>query len=354
MKVTRFHHVSINTNGAPLDEMVDFYRDVFGLADRPRPEIPGVPGHWHAVGDQELHIVGAPPSGPGIDPTGHHYCVAVEDLDGAIAELDDARHRVRARRAGCGRRADLDHRPGREHRRAPASARSHGLTVAAPHARPGLRPRSRIAPAQARIASARDEDRAPDRRGTPSPREGRPRTRAPGESFGVDAGRRPARSDRAARGPEHDARAGSRAGAPRPDDGVAVHVLPGRGEDHGRRPEGHPERGPRRAALRRRAPLQLRCLRVAGAHVALRPQRLRRDAPGPVRVGREAHGGELHDRRPQQRLHAGRRPQRHAPIGGVVPPADGGVRADDHDGHLVLAPVRSRPDERHRAPRRVR
>ena len=88
MKVTRFHHVSVNSNGTPLDAMVGFYRDVLGLGDQPRPEIPGIAGHWHTVGDQELHLVGAPPSGPGIDPTGHHYCVAVEDLESAIAELD--------------------------------------------------------------------------------------------------------------------------------------------------------------------------------------------------------------------------------------------------------------------------
>jgi catechol 2,3-dioxygenase-like lactoylglutathione lyase family enzyme len=88
MKVTRFHHVSVNTNGAPLDAMVGFYRDVLGLGDEDRPEIPGVPGHWHRVGDQQLHLVGAPPSGNAIDPTGHHYCVAVDDLDAAIAELD--------------------------------------------------------------------------------------------------------------------------------------------------------------------------------------------------------------------------------------------------------------------------
>jgi catechol 2,3-dioxygenase-like lactoylglutathione lyase family enzyme len=88
MKVTRFHHVSVNTNGAPLDAMVGFYRDVLGLGDEDRPEIPGVPGHWHRVGDQQLHLVGAPPSGRAIDPTGHHYCVAVDDLDAAIAELD--------------------------------------------------------------------------------------------------------------------------------------------------------------------------------------------------------------------------------------------------------------------------
>jgi catechol 2,3-dioxygenase-like lactoylglutathione lyase family enzyme len=88
MKVTRFHHVSVNSNGTPLEQMVGFYRDVLGLGDRARPEIPGIPGHWHAVGDQELHLVGAPPRGTTIDSTGHHYCVAVTDLDGAIAELE--------------------------------------------------------------------------------------------------------------------------------------------------------------------------------------------------------------------------------------------------------------------------
>jgi len=88
MNVTRFSHVSVNSNGTPLEDMVAFYREVLGLGDQPRPEIPGVPGHWHAVGDLELHLVAAPPTGGRIDPTGHHYCVAVEDLDGAVDELE--------------------------------------------------------------------------------------------------------------------------------------------------------------------------------------------------------------------------------------------------------------------------
>jgi catechol 2,3-dioxygenase-like lactoylglutathione lyase family enzyme len=88
MNVTRFHHVSVNANGTPVAEMVAFYRDVLGLGDEPRPEIPGIDGHWHRVGDSQLHLVGAPPSGKRIDTTGHHYCVAVEDLDAAIAELE--------------------------------------------------------------------------------------------------------------------------------------------------------------------------------------------------------------------------------------------------------------------------
>ena len=88
MKVTRLHHVSVNSNGADLDEMVRFYREVIGLGDEDRPDIPGIPGHWHTLGDQQLHLVGAPAKGAGIDPTGHHYCVNVDDLDGAVAELE--------------------------------------------------------------------------------------------------------------------------------------------------------------------------------------------------------------------------------------------------------------------------
>lgn len=89
MKVTRFHHVSVNCHDTPLDEMVSFYFGLFGLESKERPEIPGIPGHWFDVCHQELHIVGAPPQGRPIDSTGNHFCVAVADLDEAIAELED-------------------------------------------------------------------------------------------------------------------------------------------------------------------------------------------------------------------------------------------------------------------------
>jgi len=85
----RFHHVSVNHNGVPLDELISFYRDVLGLDDKPRPEIEGIAGHWCAVGDQELHLVGAPSQGTRIDSTGNHFCAAVDDLDAAIGELDE-------------------------------------------------------------------------------------------------------------------------------------------------------------------------------------------------------------------------------------------------------------------------
>jgi catechol 2,3-dioxygenase-like lactoylglutathione lyase family enzyme len=89
VKVTRFHHVSVNCNDTALDEMVSFYGGLFGLDSKQRPDIPGIPGHWFEVSDQELHVVGAPPQGTEIDSTGNHFCIAVEDLDKAIAELED-------------------------------------------------------------------------------------------------------------------------------------------------------------------------------------------------------------------------------------------------------------------------
>ena len=42
MKVTRFHHVSVNCIDTPLSDMVSFYGDLFGLDSKDRPDIPGV------------------------------------------------------------------------------------------------------------------------------------------------------------------------------------------------------------------------------------------------------------------------------------------------------------------------
>ena len=88
MRVTRLHHVSVGTNDAALSDLVAFYRDVLGLGDADRPDIPGLPGHWHETGDAQLHFVDAAPLGARIDPIGPHFCLAVDDLDAAIAELE--------------------------------------------------------------------------------------------------------------------------------------------------------------------------------------------------------------------------------------------------------------------------
>ena len=58
-------------------------------------------------------------------------------------------------------------------------------------------------------------------------------------------------------------------------------------------------------AVRGRASVELRGLRIAGAALAVRSERLRRDPAGAVRVRREADGGEFHDRGAEQRVHQG-------------------------------------------------
>ncbi len=152
----------------------------------------------------------------------------------------------------------------------------------------------------------------------------------------------PPRPGRPAAGAGRHPRAGPGAGPSWPDDGLAVHLLPGRGQDHGGGPEGHAGGRPRRPAVRRRPPVELRPVRLARADPAVRPERLRRDPAGAVRVRREADGGELYHRRPQQRILQGGHARGDARVGDGLPGGDGRVRADADDGHLVRAPGRGR------------
>ena len=63
-----------------------------------------------------------------------------------------------------------------------------------------------------------------------------------------------------------------------------------------------PRLGSPRPAVRRRAPVELRRVRLARAEPRLRHQRLRRDLARALGVGREAAGGELRGRRARKRL----------------------------------------------------
>ena len=134
--------------------------------------------------------------------------------------------------------------------------------------------------------------------------------------------------------------AGARAGADqvRPDAGLAVHVLPRRRLPDGVRPGRHPTDQHVGAAVRRRAPVELRGLRGPGPAARLQHQRLRRDAARPVRVGRQAAGDELRRRGPRPRVRR-RAAGVGQPGGGPgVPAVDGGLRGDAHDGGVDLAP----------------
>jgi catechol 2,3-dioxygenase-like lactoylglutathione lyase family enzyme len=87
VRVTRTLHHSFNVQGQ-LDATIEFYRRLLGMSDDPRPEIPGVEGHWFGIGASQLHLVDAPVGAGPIQPTGPHVCFAVSDLGDAIAELE--------------------------------------------------------------------------------------------------------------------------------------------------------------------------------------------------------------------------------------------------------------------------
>jgi len=87
VNVTRTLHHSVNVEGR-LDACVDFYGRLLHLPSDQRPEIPGVGGHWFAAGDVQLHLVDADAGTGVIRATGPHVCFAVDDLDGAVAELE--------------------------------------------------------------------------------------------------------------------------------------------------------------------------------------------------------------------------------------------------------------------------
>ena len=196
-------------------------------------------------------------------------------------------------------------------------------------------------PGLAIAASAGAEGRSPlHPGGARSPRQGR----APGATTlgprKLGAGAASPRSDRAPRGAGGDTPPGARPDPLRTHARLAVRVLPRRCIPDGRRSLGRAADGSSRPALRRRAPLELRDLRGARPAPRLQHQRFRRDAPGAVRVGREAARGEHRRGRPRPRVRrVDPAPARHR-VRAPVPRGDGELRAHAQPRGLVHAPGR--------------
>ena len=131
---------------------------------------------------------------------------------------------------------------------------------------------------------------------------------------------------------------------------VTVRVLARVGGDHGGRPRHHAPFRPPRAGVRRRAHRKLPPPRHARTRAQLRPERLRRDTAGAVRMGFEAARGQCDRRRALQRLLGARVPPHRDEGRPLVPPSHCGVRRPERTRHLVLAhrrrDARSRPETR--------
>ena len=145
-------------------------------------------------------------------------------------------------------------------------------------------------------------------------------------------------SGRAAARPGGVAGAGAGAGPARADAGVPVHLLPGRGAADGGGPGQHARLGAAGAAVRGRAPVQFRRVRLAGTAAGLRRQRLRRDPARPVRVGRQAAGRQPGRGRTGQRVPRQGPPQDRPGGGRRLPYRDARIRGAALPGRVVRAP----------------
>ena len=175
----------------------------------------------------------------------------------------------------------------------------------------------------------------PHHRRARGPRQGGPGCDPSRRARRLGTGIRPARPRRAARGAGGEPRGGAGSDPLRAHAGLALHLLPRRCVSDGRRPRRGAAHGTGGPAVRRRASVELRRLRGTRPEPGLQRQRLRRDAAGPVRVGRQAPRGQLRGRRPRPRLQGrpaqGDQHDRH----GVLPGGHAPVRRDDQLRALV-------------------
>jgi catechol 2,3-dioxygenase-like lactoylglutathione lyase family enzyme len=79
VKPSGVHHVAICVRDA--DVALEFYRDVLGMTQLPRPDFG--PGFWLDAGGQQVHLMEA----EGDPPVANHFAIRVDDLASAVADL---------------------------------------------------------------------------------------------------------------------------------------------------------------------------------------------------------------------------------------------------------------------------
>ena len=99
-KVVGLDHVAVTAPHELEDEVVSWYRTVLGLEQVDKPPEAGVTGAWLRAGDQEVHI-SIDPQNPSQKP---HFCLIVDDFDGAVDALRAASCHIEQASAIPGRR----------------------------------------------------------------------------------------------------------------------------------------------------------------------------------------------------------------------------------------------------------
>jgi catechol 2,3-dioxygenase-like lactoylglutathione lyase family enzyme len=78
LKTGRVNHIAFRVTD--VDKSREFYEKVVGLKKLPRPQI-NIPGEWYQLGENALHLIGGERRRSGIDPTGPHVAIQVDDID---------------------------------------------------------------------------------------------------------------------------------------------------------------------------------------------------------------------------------------------------------------------------------
>ncbi|MBM4205238.1 MAG: hypothetical protein FJ194_13980 [Gammaproteobacteria bacterium] len=95
MKITRFNHVAYNVAGVGAESRA-FYTGLLGLPEVPitfpgRPTVMGSDrGFWVEQAGVQMHIIGAEKQGIPREPVNTHVSWFVDDLKGAIEEIQAA------------------------------------------------------------------------------------------------------------------------------------------------------------------------------------------------------------------------------------------------------------------------
>jgi catechol 2,3-dioxygenase-like lactoylglutathione lyase family enzyme len=91
------HHTSFPVKD--LARARDFYENVLGLQQIPRPDL-GIGGVWYQAGSCEVHLIEVPPGAevgpapPALNPMDRHAAFAIADYEAALAHLKAHGHQV--------------------------------------------------------------------------------------------------------------------------------------------------------------------------------------------------------------------------------------------------------------------
>ncbi len=84
VKLKAIRHTGVKITD--VNKSKEFYGQILGLTELPRPELP-VPGAWYECNGTQVHLIGDSDAMRGIPGVGPHIALQVEDLEQAKAEL---------------------------------------------------------------------------------------------------------------------------------------------------------------------------------------------------------------------------------------------------------------------------